>query len=157
MDTNLIIAQILRKNKNIQAIKAQLQSRVTQVLEMNQQIKKINDKINSLYRHLNALKTLEATQNSNIQFQFGSNSMTNDVGLNEESDLHPNQDDKEQLSNYEHDYGQLHYNSDFQAERRGQRKSNQHQAPLLSNRTKVDNHCTLLFNIFLKLNLNSYI
>ena len=50
--------------------------------------------------------------------------MTNDVGLNAESDLHPNQDDKELLSNYERHYGRLHYNFDFQAERRGQLKSN---------------------------------
>ena len=83
--------------------------------------------------------------------------MTNDVELNAESDLHHNQDDKELLSNCERQYGRLHYNSYFQAERRGQRKSNQHQAPLLSNRTKVDNNCTVMFNIFLKYTLNSII
>ena len=38
MDTNLILAQILKTNENIQAIKAQLQSRVTQVIELNRQI-----------------------------------------------------------------------------------------------------------------------
>ena len=65
--------------------------------------------------------------------------MTNNVELNAESELHHKQDDNELSSNYERQYGRLHYNSDFQAERRGQRKSNQHQAPLLSNRTKVDN------------------
>ena len=75
--------------------------------------------------------------------------MTNDVELNAESDLHHNQDDKELLSNCERQYGRLHYNSYFQAERRGKRKSNQHQAPLLSNPTKVDNYCTVMFNIFL--------
>ena len=83
--------------------------------------------------------------------------MTNDVELKSESDLYHNQDDKELFSNYERQYGRLHYNSDFQAERRGQRKSNQHQAPLLSNQTKVNNYCTVMFNIFLKYNLNSFI
>ena len=138
-------------------MEAQLQSRVTHVIEMIRQITQINDKINLWYRHLKSLKTLQATQNINIQFQFESNSMTNDVELNAESDLHHNQDDKELLSNCERQYGRLHYNSDFQAERRGQRKCNQHQAPLLSNRTKVDNYCTVMFNIFLKYNLNSII
>ena len=47
--------------------------------------------------------------------------MTNDVELNAESDLHYNQDDIGLLSNCERQYGRLHYNSDFQAERRGQR------------------------------------
>ena len=154
MDTNLIIAQILKTNTNIQAIAAQLQSRVTQVIEMNRQITDINDKINLLYCHLNTLKTLQATQKSKTQFKFESNSMTNDVELNAESDLHHNQDDKEILSNYERQYGRLHYNSDFQADRWRQRKSNQHQAPLLSHRTKVDNYCIVMFNIFLKYNLN---
>ena len=107
-----------------------------------------------MYCHL---KTLQTTQNSNTQFQFESNSMTNNVGLNAESDLHSNQDDKELLSNYERHYERLHYNSDFQAERRGQLKSNQNQAPLLSNQTKVDNHCTLIFKIFVKYNLNYFI
>ena len=94
---------------NIQAMEAQLQSRITQVIEMNRQFTEINDKINSSYRLFNAL------------------------------------------------YGQLHYNSDFQVERRVQLKSNHHQAPLLTNRTKVDNHCTLIFNIFFKYNLNTFI
>ena len=67
------------------------------------------------------------------------------------------QDDNELWSNYEHHYGRLHYNSDFRAERRDRLKSNQHQAPIISNQTKVDNHCTSIFNIFLKYNLNSYI
>ena len=59
MDTNLIIAQIFKTNENIQAMEAQLQSRVTEVIEMNRQIIEINDKINLSYRHL---KTLQATQ-----------------------------------------------------------------------------------------------
>ena len=45
MDKTLI-EQILKANKNLQAIKAQLQPRVTQVIEMNRQITEINDKIN---------------------------------------------------------------------------------------------------------------
>ena len=52
--------------------------------------------------------------------------MTCDVELNAESDLHHNQDDNELLSNCERQYGRLHYNFDFQSERRGQGKSNQH-------------------------------
>ena len=83
--------------------------------------------------------------------------MTNDVEFSAESNLHHNQDDKELLSNYERQYGRLYYNCDFQAERRGQRKSNQHQAPPLSNRTNVDNYCIVMFNIFLKYNFNSII
>ena len=71
-------------------MEAQLQSRVTQVIKMNRQITEINDKINLSYRHHNALKTLQATQNSNIQFQFESYSMTNDVELNAKSYLHHN-------------------------------------------------------------------
>ena len=118
MDTNLIIAQILKTNENIQAMEAQLKSRVTQIIEMNRLITEINDKINLSYRHLKLHKTLQATQNSNIQCQFESNSMTNDVELNAESDLHHNQDDKELLTNCERQYGRLYYNSDFQAERR---------------------------------------
>ena len=47
---------------------AQLQYQVTQVLEMNRQITEINGKINLSYRHYKALKTLQATQNSNTQF-----------------------------------------------------------------------------------------
>ena len=130
-------------------MEAQLQSRVvTQVKEMNREITEINDKINFSYRHLKALKTPYPTQNSNTQIQIESNTMTNDAELNAESDLHPNQDDKKLWCNYERHYGRLHYNSDFHAERRGQLKSNQHQAPLLSNRIKVDNHCTLMFNIY---------
>ena len=82
-------------------MEAQLQSRVTQVIVMNRQITEINDEINFLYRYLKALKTLQATQNRITQFQFGSNSMKNDDGLNAESDLHPNQDYKELWSNYE--------------------------------------------------------
>ena len=69
---------------------------------MNRQITEINDKINISYRHLKALKMVEVTQNKSTQ--FGSNSMTNDDGLNAESDLHPNQDDKELWSNYERHY-----------------------------------------------------
>ena len=126
MDKNLIIAQILKTNENIQAMEAQLQSRVTQVKEMNRQITKINDKINFLYRHLKAFKTLQATQNSNSRIQFESNSMTSDVGLNAESNVHSNQDDKKLWFNSERYYGRLHYNSDIHAKRRGQLKSNQY-------------------------------
>ena len=79
MDTYLIIAQILKTKEDIEAIEAQLQSRITQVFEMNRQITEINDKINFSYFHLKALKKLQATQNSNTQFQFESNSMTNGV------------------------------------------------------------------------------
>ena len=157
METNLIFAQILKTNENIQALEAQLQSRVTQVIEMNRQITEINDEINFSYRHLKALKTLEATQNTSTQFQFGSNSMTNDDGLNAESDLLPNQDNKELWSNYERHYGRLHYNADFRAERRGQVKSHQHQAPIIPNQTKLDNYFTLVLNIVPKYNLNSVI
>ena len=71
-------------------MEAQLQSRVTQVIRMNRQITEINDIINLLYRHLKALKTLQETQNSNIQFQIESYSMTNDVELNAKSNLHYN-------------------------------------------------------------------
>ena len=39
-------------------MEAQLQSRVTQVKEMNRQITEINDKIKFSYRNLKALKTL---------------------------------------------------------------------------------------------------
>ena len=67
MDTNLIIALIFKTNENIQAMEAQLQSLVTQVIEINRQISEINNKINLSYRHL---KTLQATQNNDIQFQF---------------------------------------------------------------------------------------
>ena len=77
--------------------------------------------------------------------------------LNAKSDLHPNQDDKELLSNYERYYGRFHYNFDFRAEGRDQLKSNQHQAIIVSNQTKVDNHSTFMFNIFLKYNLNCFI
>ena len=74
--------------------------------------------------------------------------MTNDVGLNAESDLHPNQDEKILWFMYKRYYWRLHYNSDIHAKRRGQLKSNQYEAQLLYNRTKVDNHCTLLLNIY---------
>ena len=57
------------------------QSRVTQVLKMNREIIEINDKIKFSYRHLETLKKLQATQNRSNQFQFGSNSMSNDDGL----------------------------------------------------------------------------
>ena len=67
---------------------AQLQSRVTQVIKINRQITKINDKINLSYRHFKALKTLQATLNNNIQFQFESYSIKNDVDLNAKSNLH---------------------------------------------------------------------
>ena len=83
--------------------------------------------------------------------------MTNDDGLDEESDLHPNQDYKELWSNDERPYGRLHYNADFRAERRGQAKRNKHQAPIISNLTKLDNYFTLMLNIFPKYNLNSFI
>ena len=106
-------------------MEAQLQFRVTQVKEMNRQITKINDKINFLYRHLKAFKTLQATQNSNSRIQCEINSMTNDVGLNAESDLHLNQDDIKLWFKYECYYGRLHYNYDIHAKRRGQLKSNQ--------------------------------
>ena len=140
MNTNLIIAQILKKNENIQALEAQLQSRVTQLIEMNQQITDINDKINISYRHLKALKMVEVTLNRSTQ--FGSNSMTNDDILNAESDLHHNQADKELWSNYERHYRRHHFNADFRAKRRGQVKSHRHQAPINSNQTKVDNYFT---------------
>ena len=55
MDTNLIIAQILKTNENIQALEAQLRSRVTQVIEMTRQITEINEIINYSYRHPKAL------------------------------------------------------------------------------------------------------
>ena len=83
--------------------------------------------------------------------------MTNDDGIDEESDLHPNQDYKELWSNYERHYGQLHYNADFRAKRRGQAKRNKHQAPIISNLTNLDNYLTLMLNLFLKFNLNSLI
>ena len=138
-------------------MEAQLQSRVTRVIKMNRQINEINVTIIFLYRHLKALKTLNATQSSNTHFQFGSNSMTNEVKLNAEFYLHSNQDDKELLFNYKRKYGRLQYYSDLQADRRCQLKSNQHQEPLLSNRTKIDYHCTMMFNMFCKYNLNSFI
>ena len=150
------MVQILKTNKNIQEIEAQLQFQVTQVLEMNRQVTEINDEINCSYRHLEWLKKLHATQNKSIQFQFGSNSMTNDNELNAQSDLHPNQDDKEVWSNYVRHYCGLHFNADLRAKRRGQVESNQHQAPIISNTTKVNNYCTLMLNIFV-LNLNSFI
>ena len=71
--------------------------------------------------------------------------MTNDDGLNAESDLHPNQDETKLWSNYERHYGRLHYNADFRAERWGQVKSNKNQAPIISNPTKVDNYFTLIY------------
>ena len=43
MDTNLIIAQILKTNENTQEMEAQLQSRVTLVIEMNRVITEINE------------------------------------------------------------------------------------------------------------------
>ena len=82
---------------------------------MNRQITEINDKNNVLYSHVKPLKTLQATQNRNTQFQFGSNLMTNDVGLNVESGLHPNQAFKELLSIYKRHYGRHYYNADFRA------------------------------------------
>ena len=157
MDTNLIIKQILKTNTNIQAMEAQLQSRVTHVIEMNQQITEINDKINFSYRHVKAIKTPQATQNRNTQFQFGSNLMPDGVGFNIESDLHPNQDDKKLLSIYKRHYGRLHYNADLQAERRSQVKNNRHQAPIIFNQTNVNNYLTLMLNIYPKYNLNSFI
>ena len=83
--------------------------------------------------------------------------MTNDVRINAESDLHLNQDDKELWSNYECHYGRLYYHSDFRAEMRGQLKGNQLLAPIISNQTKIDNHCTLMFNIFTKYNCFIYL
>ena len=141
----------MKTNEYIQAMEAQLQSRVTQVIEINRQITEINDKINFLYRHLKALIKLQGTQkkNRNTQSQFGSNLMTNEVVLNAEFDLHPNQDDKELWSNYERHYGRLHFNADFRAKRRGQIKSNRHQETIISYKTKIDNYITLLLNIFL--------
>ena len=62
---------------------------------MNRQITEINDEINVSHHHLKALKMLQATQKRSTQFQFGSNSMTNDDGLNAESDLHLNRNDTE--------------------------------------------------------------
>ena len=70
MDTDLIMAQILKTNENIQAMEAELKSRVTQVIELNRQITEMNDDINSSYWHLQALKKHQATQNSSTQFQF---------------------------------------------------------------------------------------
>ena len=55
---------------NIQAMEAQLQSRITQIIEMNRQITEVNDKINSSYCHLNALKTLQATQPVILNFNL---------------------------------------------------------------------------------------
>ena len=54
---------------------------------------------------------------------------------------------------YERHYGHLHSNVDLRAKRRGQVESNQHQGPIISNQTKVDNFCTLMLNIFTKYNL----
>ena len=82
-------------------MKAHLKYRVTQVFKMNREITEIDDKINFSYRHLQTLTKLQATHNKSNQFQFGINSMTNDDGLDEESDLHPNQDYKELWSNEE--------------------------------------------------------
>ena len=82
-------------------MEVKLQSRVTQVIEINRQITEINDTINFLYRRLKAFKKFQATQNRNTQFQFGSNLITNEVVLNAKFDLHSNQDDKELWSNYE--------------------------------------------------------
>ena len=124
MDTDLIMAQILKTNENIQGMEAELQSRVKQVIELNRQIIEMDDEINLSYRHLKALKKFQATQNSSTQFQFGSNSMNNDDGINAKSNLHPNQDDKELWSNYECHYERLHYNADLRAKRRGQVGSN---------------------------------
>ena len=107
--------------------------------------------------HLEALKKLQATQNRNTKFQFGSNLMTNEVVLNAEFDLHPNQDDKELWSNYVRQYGRLYFNTDLRAKRRGQVKSNRHQAPIISNQTKIDNYLTVLLNILFKYHLNSFI
>ena len=83
--------------------------------------------------------------------------MTNDDGLDEESDLHPNQDYKELWSNYKYRYGRLHYNADFRAEWHGQSKKNKYEAPIISNLTNLDNYFTLMLNIFPKYNLNSFI
>ena len=58
MDTDLIMAQILKTNENIQTMEATLQFRDTQVIELNRQVTEIGDKINSPYRHLKALKKL---------------------------------------------------------------------------------------------------
>ena len=138
-------------------MKAHLPYRVTQVLKLNQVITEIDDKINFSYRHLQTLTKLQATQSRSNQFQFGSNSMTNDGGLDEESDLHPNQDFNKLWSNYERRYGRLHYNADFRAERRRKAKRNKHQAPIMSNLTNLDNYFTLMLNIFPKYNLNSFI
>ena len=124
---------------------------------MNREITEIDDKINFSYRRFKTIKMLQAAQNRSNQFQLGSNSMTNDDGIDEESDLHPNQDYKELWFNYERHYGRLHYNADFRAERRGQAEINKHQAPIISNLTNLDNYLTLMLNIFLKFNLNSFI
>ena len=64
-------------------MEAHLQCRVTQVLKMNREITEINDKINFSYRHLATLNKLQGTQTRSNQFKIGSNSMTNDDGLNE--------------------------------------------------------------------------
>ena len=106
---------------------------------MNREITKINDKINFSYRHLETLIKLQATHNWSNQFHFASNSMTNDDGLDEVSDVHTDQDYKALWSNYERPYGRLHYNADFRAERRGQASRKKHQAPIISNLTKLDN------------------
>ena len=83
--------------------------------------------------------------------------MTNKVVLNAEFDLHPNQNDKKLWSNYERNYGRLNFNADFQAKRRGQVKSNRHQAQIIFNQPKINNYFTLLLNIFSQNNLNSFI
>ena len=83
--------------------------------------------------------------------------MPNKDKLNKESDLHPNQDDKELWFNYSRHNGRLHYNADVRAEKRRKFESNQHQAPIISNQTKVDNYFTLMLHIFPKYHLNSFI
>ena len=53
--------------------------------------------------------------------------MTNNVRLNAEYGLHPDQDYKVLRSNYERYYGRLRHNCDVREERRHQVKSNKHQ------------------------------
>ena len=156
INTNLIYAQILNTNKIIEAIKAQLQSRVTQEIEMNRQITEINDLINLSYCHLQTFTPLQ-TRQTNTHFQFESHSMANDVRLNAEFDLHPNRNDKELWPNYERHYGRRNYTSEFLEERRGRLIRILHEAPIIFNQTKLDNRNSSMFNIFLIFNLNYFI
>ena len=126
-------------------------------MELNRQINEMDNKINSSYRHLKSLKTLQATQNRSPQFHFESNSMNNDDGLIAKSNLHSNQDDKKLWSNYECHYWRLHYIADLRATYRGHVGSNKHHTPIISNQTKENIHFIIMLNIFPKYNSNYFI